>query len=359
MAILALPAIGGKFGVRGGGYTMSNSGAWGITAERLIDVPAPPTRTVNMNQLGQALTELRNPPIAVLFVYNCNPVATVPNQNLVRQGLSREDLFTVLHEQVLTDTAPYADVLLPATTFLEHYDIAKGYGAYHLHLVQPVIDVIGESRPNHEVFRDLGVRLGLAEVGDDLGEAGALMEIAARLPDTVAPALLDSRLAPAPAGGRPVQFVDVEPKTADARVHLFPAELTSRDGLYQYESDPATSRHPLSLISPASEHTISSTLAELRPGIARLKIHPDDAHARSIGEGDTVRVFNDLGEVHCEADVTPDLRAGTVSLPKGLWAQSTFNGSTANALVPDTLTDIAGGACFNDARVQVELLGRH
>jgi anaerobic selenocysteine-containing dehydrogenase len=359
MAILALPAIGGKFAVRGGGYTMSNSGAWGITAERLIDVPAPPVRTVNMNHLGRALTEYDNPPISVLFVYNCNPLATVPDQNRVRLGLERDDLFTVVSEQVMTDTAPYADVLLPATTFLEHYDIAKGYGAYHFHLVQPVVAAVGESRPNHEVFRELGARLGLAKRNDELGEAGALMETASLLPDTLAPALLEGRVAPAPANGQPIQFIDVHPKTADGRVHLFPAELDSRAGLYHYEPDPATARHPLCLISPASEHTISSTLGELRPGVAHLKLHPEDAHARSIGDGDTVRIFNDLGEVQCEASVSPEIRPGTVSLPKGLWARSTFNGSTANALVPDSLTDIAGGACFNDARVQVELLARH
>jgi anaerobic selenocysteine-containing dehydrogenase len=359
MAILALPAIGGKFGVHGGGYTMSNSGAWGITPEKLIDVPAPAVRVVNMNHLGRALTEYDNPPISVLFVYNCNPLATVPDQNRVRKGLERDDLFTVVYEQVMTDTAPYADVLLPATTFLEHYDIAKGYGAYHFHLVQPVVSAVGESRPNHEVFRDLGVRLGLTSGGDDLGEAGAFMDTAARLPKTLSPALLEGRVAPAPAEGRPVQFGDVTPQTPDGKVHLFPSSLQSRAGLYHYEPDPATATYPLSLISPASEHTISSTLGELRPGVARLKIHPDDAHARSIAEGDTVRVFNDLGAVECEASVTPEIRPGTVSLPKGLWARSTFNGSTANALVPDTLTDIAGGACFNDARVQVEILARH
>ena len=142
-------------------------------------------------------------------------------------------------------------------------------------------------------------------------------------------------------------------------MHLFPPEVATADGLYAYTPDPATSRHPLSLISPASEHTISSTLAELRPGIARLKIHPDDAHPRLIEEGDAVRVFNDLGDVQCEASISGEVRPGTVALPKGLWARSTFNGATANALVPDTLTDIAGGACFNDARVQVELLARH
>src|SRR6185295_7831397 len=131
-------------------------------------------------------TEYRDPPVAVLFVYNCNPLATVPDQNRVRRGLEREDLFTVAFEQVMTDTAEYADLLLPATTFLEHYDIAKGYGAYHFQLVQPVIDAVGEARPNHEVFRALGERLGLREpagADDDLGETGAVLEAAARLPE--------------------------------------------------------------------------------------------------------------------------------------------------------------------------------
>jgi anaerobic selenocysteine-containing dehydrogenase len=360
LAVLALPAVGGKFGVRGGGYTMSNSAAWGIQADRLIDTEAPATRVINMNQLGRVLTDVDDPPVSVLFVYNCNPVATVPHQNLVRRGLAREDLFTVVHEQVMTDTVAYADVVLPATTFLEHYDIAKGYGAYHVHLVQPAIDAVGESRPNQEVFRELGVRLGVTpESDDDLGETGALIDAASRLPDGVRPAILEGGALQTPGEGRPVMFVDVMPRTPDQRVHLFPQDLVTSTGLYTYAPDPQTPGHPLTLISPASEHTISSTLAELRPGIARLKIHPEDAHPRSIGDGEAVRVFNELGDVHCEASVSAEMRPGTVSLPKGLWARSTYNGSTANALVPDTLTDIAGGACFNDARVQVELLGRH
>src|SRR5581483_11691168 len=109
---------------------------WGVKAEDLIDTPAPPTRVVNMNQLGRALTEFTTPPVSVLFVYNCNPAATVPDQNRVIRGLERDDLFTIVFEQVMTDTARYADLVLPATTFLEHYDIAKGYGAYHFQLVQ-------------------------------------------------------------------------------------------------------------------------------------------------------------------------------------------------------------------------------
>jgi anaerobic selenocysteine-containing dehydrogenase len=358
MAILALPAVAGKFGVRGGGYTMSNSGAWNIKNDALIGVTAPPVRSVNMNHLGRALTEYRDPPVAVLFVYNCNPLATVPHQNLVRRGLSREDLFTVVFEQVMTDTAEFADVVLPATTFLEHYDVAKGYGAYHLHLVQPVIAAVGESRPNHEVFRELGVRLGLS-AEDELGEAGALLDAAAHLPEQHAATLLHGQPLAAPGGGAPVQLVDVLPRTPDERIHLFPETLAAEADLYRYAADPATASYPLSLISPASEHTVSSTLGELRPSIAKVKIHPDDAHPRSIADGDAVRLFNDLGEVHCEASITPEIRPGTLSLPKGLWAQSTFNGATACALAPDTLTDIAGGACFNDARVQIELLARH
>ncbi len=358
MAILALPAVGGKFGVRGGGYTMSNSGAWGITAERIIDTPAPATRVVNMNQLGRALTEFDDPPVSVLFVYNCNPIATVPDQNRVRQGLEREDLFTVVHEQVMTDTAKYADLVLPATTFLEHYDVAKGYGAYHLHLVQPAIDAVAEARPNHELFRALGVRFGLAE-DDELGETGALLDMAARLPPATVPAVLESAPPPAPGNGQPIQFVDLHPKTPDGKIHLFPAGLPAQTAIYHYEPDPATSAYPLSLISPASEHTISSTLGEFRPSIARVKINPEDARPRVIAEGDSVRIFNALGEVHCEASISPEVRPGTLSLAKGLWAKSTFNGATSNALVPDTLTDIGGGACFNDARVQIELLARH
>ena len=359
LAIMALPAVGGKFGVRGGGYTMSNSGAWGISQERIIDVDAPQTRVVNMNQLGRALTTFNDPKVSVLFVYNSNPLATSPNQNEIRRGLMRDDLFTIVHEQVMTDTALHADLVLPATTFLEHYDVAKGYGAYHLHLVQPAISPFAESRSNHELFHELSVRLGFAEP-DDIGEPGALLEAMAKMPEPIAAALAADQPVPRPGDGRPVQFVDVFPATPHGRVQLHPVGL-SADGSapYVYRPDPSTDAYPLSLISPASEHTISSTLGECRPGIAKVKIHPDDARLRMLTDGDPIRMFNELGDVWCEADVTPEVRPGTVALPKGLWAKSTFNGATANALVPDTLTDFGGGACFNDARVQIELRGRH
>jgi len=153
-----------------------------------------------------------------------------------------------------------------------------------------------------------------------------------------------------------VQFVDVFPRTPDGKANLFPDELEREAplGLYTYQPDPATERFPLALLSPSSEKAISSSLFELVRQPAALTIHPEDAHPRSITEGDAIRVFNDLGDVRCLASVSPTVRPGTVSLPKGLWSRHTANGSTANALAPDTLTDIGAGACFNDARVQVE-----
>jgi anaerobic selenocysteine-containing dehydrogenase len=209
------------------------------------------------------------------------------------------------------------------------------------------------------VFRELGARLELSEAGDDIGETGALIDALPRMPGPLAAALAEGQPAPAPGQGRPIQFVDVLPKTPDGIAHLYPATLAASGALYRYQPNPGTSAYPLALISPASEHTISSTLGELRPGVARVKIHPDDAAPRSISEGDTVRIFNALGEVHCEASVTPETRPGTLALPKGLWARSTLNGATATALAPDTLEELSGGACFNDARVQIELFARH
>ena len=358
-AVLALPAVAGKFGVRGGGFSMSNSAALGVKAAAWMnDTPEPQTRIVNMNKLGRALLEYDDPPVEMLFVYNCNPLATMPDQNRVLRGLQRDDLFTVVYDQVVTDTARYADVLLPATTFLENYDIAKGYGPITLQLVRPAIEPVGESRPNPEVFSDLAERLGIGIAEE---ETDTLLRIAARIPEPYGSELMERGAATPPYGGTPIQFVDVFPLTPDRKVHLCPEELDQEapGGLYAYRPDPATARYPLALISPASEKTVSSTMGELRARAGVLQMHPSDARARGLANDDPVRVFNDLGEVHVPLGINKDMRPGTVSLPKGLWRKSTYNGATSNALVPDTLTDVAGGACFNDARVEVALLGRH
>ena len=358
-AVMALPAVAGKFGVRGGGFSMSNSSAWGIKAAAWMnDTPEPQTRVVNMNHLGRALLDYDAPPIQMLFVYNCNPLATMPDQNRVMRGLQRDDLFTVVFEQVFTDTARYADVILPATTFLENYDIAKGYGPISLQLVRPAIEPVGESRANAEVFSDLAQRLGVGEAEE---ETDTLLRVVGRIPQAVGAELMDRGAATPPHGGAPIQFVDVFPLTPDRKVHLCPEALDQEapDGLYAYRPDPASERYPLALISPASEKTVSSTLGELRERAGVLQMHPADAAARGLAQDDPVRVFNDLGEVHVPLGINKDLRPGTVSLPKGLWRKSTYNGSTATALAPDSLTDVGGGACFNDARVQVASLGRH
>ena len=358
-AVLALPATGGKFGVRGGGFSMSNSTALGIKSDAWMnDTPEPQTRLVNMNHLGRALTEYTDPRVEMLFVYNCNPLATMPDQNRVLDGLKRDDLFTVVYEQVFTDTARYADVLLPATTFLENYDIAKSYGPITLQLVRPVIEPVGEARANAEVFSDLAARLG---IGDAEEETDTLLRIANRLPEHLSAELLEAGSVTPPFGGAPIQFVDVFPLTPDRKIDLFPAALDAGApaGLYGYQPDPASDKYPLALISPASEKSVSSTLAELRQRVAVLQMHPSDAQVRGLATDDPVRVFNDRGEVQCPVALNPDMRPGTVSLPKGLWRKSTYNGSTSNALVPDSLTDLGGGACFNDARVQVASLGKH
>jgi anaerobic selenocysteine-containing dehydrogenase len=207
LAILALPAVGGKFGVRGGGYAMSNSASWNIGRSWVRD-PEPQTRIVNMNHLGRALTEYQAPPVQALFVYNSNPAATSPDQTRILAGLSRDDLFTVVFEQVMTDTAFFADVVLPATTFLEGYDLARGYGPISLRLGRPVIEPVGEARSNADVFGELLQRLDLDAETDPRGEIEEMLDVIARLPDSIGADLREHGAATPPCGGRPVQFKD-------------------------------------------------------------------------------------------------------------------------------------------------------
>jgi anaerobic selenocysteine-containing dehydrogenase len=312
-----------------------------------------------MNQLGRALLDLDRPPVKLLFVYNSNPAVTMPDQNRVLKGLAREDLFTVVFDQVLTDTAHFADILLPATTFLEAYDLARAYGPISLQLIRPGVEAVAEARPNADVFGDLSSRLGLTEPGEPEGELDMMLQVLDEMPGTVGRQLRDHGRAVPPFGDAPVQFVDVFPGTPDGKVDLFPESLESEThgGLYCYAPDRRSDGFPLVLISPASDRTISSTLGELPRPETRLLMHPDDAAARALEDGASVTVFNDLGEVRCSLSVAPSVRPGTVVLPKGLWRHGTRNGSTATALAPDSLTDFGGGACFNDARVEVKRFG--
>ena len=355
-AVLALPAVAGKFGVRGGGYTLSNSGAWKLDASAIAG-PERSTRVINMNRLGEALAADASSPVRLLFIYNSNALVTTPNASLVERGLAREDLFTVVFDQVMTDTARFADLILPATTFLEHRELSRGYGAFVLHDTPAVVAPAGEARSNYEVFGELAVRTGVAR-GDEIPsaeQAVATMLGATGRGEELRRQLDERGVAHPPFGEHPVQFVDVFPKTADRRIHLVPEALDAEapEGLYAFRADPATAGEPLALISPATNRTISSTLGQLRKGPVPLEMNPDDAAARGLSSGDRVRVSNRFGIVVCRVRVAPEMRRGVVDLPKGLWRHNTENGATACSLAPDTLTDLGGGACFNDARVEV------
>jgi len=355
-AVLALPAVAGKFGVRGGGYTMSNSSVWQLAPA--VPDRMPRTRLVNMNRLGRALLgEEGGPAVELLFVYNANPLVTTPDQERIRRGLEREDLFTVVFDQVATDTTRYADVVLPATTFLEHVDLQASYGTLALQLCRPVIERFEEARPNYEVFGELLERTGLRQEGDTSDPWELLDRLTAEQPGLRAALEADGIVQPEIE--RPVQFVDAFPRTPDRRAHLVSAALDAEapDGLYAYAADPGGEAHPLALLSPATSRTINSTLGQLFEGESPLHMHPDDARARGLADGDPVRVHNPLGEVRTSLRLDDSLRPGVVELSKGIWCRNTANGATANALAPDSLSDVAGGACFNDARVQVERVG--
>jgi len=358
-AILAMPALLGKFGVRGGGYTMSNSGAAQLDTGKIFGPVRWQTRVINQTQLGAVLNgdlPLPGPPVRGLFIYNCNPAVTAPHQSAILRGLAREDLFTVVCEQVMTDTAEYADILLPAVTFLEQREIRRAYGSYVVGGVQPVIPPRGEAKPNEEVFALLGRAMGWRhepfswDTDTFMRKVAAALTLdrhAADLPTFTAGKIQDYDFP----GPTPVQLQTVSPRTADGKIHLTPPGLGKSPFHYQPVQKDG---FPLALISPSNNKMISSTLGEFNYPALRLTIHPADAAARRVTDGDTVRVFNELGEVVCRTHVSPSIREGVVSLPKGAWRKSSLNSFTATALCPDDVNVVGGGACFNDARVEVE-----
>jgi anaerobic selenocysteine-containing dehydrogenase len=353
-AILAMPALLGKFGVRGGGYTLSNSGAAKLDLKKIFGEYNWSTRVINMTQLGAVLDGQLQPPIKGLFVYNCNPAVTVPDQNAVLRGLAREDLFTVVFEQVMTDTAKYADVLLPAATFLEHRDVKRSYGSYVVGGVRPAIPARGEARSNVDVFAALGRAMSWTHAPFSWDEKTYVQKITDALtlhgrPADAATLATGVHTYDFP-GPTPVQFKTAFPQTPDGKIHLTPSGL----GKTPYQYRPVHSeRFPLALISPATSKLITSTLGEFNLPELWLTMHPADAAPRAIADRDEVRVFNDLGEVVCRVRLSERTRPGVVSMPKGAWRKAARNGRTATALCPADVNDVGGGACFNDARVEV------
>jgi anaerobic selenocysteine-containing dehydrogenase len=300
---------------------------------------------------------VRDPRIECLFVYNCNPVATAPDQRTVIEQLARDDLFVIVHDQVMTDTARLADIVLPATTFLEHREIRRGYGTMRLFDSPAVATPVGQSRSNNQLFGALLERLGLVRPGDATTDDELVAATLSASPhgDALRAQLASGRVAVPPDGGNLVPFVDVFPGTPDGKIHLVPGALDREAplGLYGYRPDPGTGEYPLALISPALATQISSSFGQLRKAPAQLELSPADAAARGLSSGDRVRVWNASGEVECLVKVASEVRDGVCVLPKGLWRRHTANGYTANALIPADLADLAGQAAFNDARVQV------
>jgi len=353
-AILAMPALLGTFGVRGGGYTLSNSGAVRFDRDAVLGPLDWRTRCLNQSELGKQLTDHLDPTVAALFVYNCNPAVSTPNQNRVLAGLAREDLFTVVFDQVMTDTARYADIVLPATSFLEHWDVRVAYGRYVVGLTRPAIPPAGEAKSNVEVFGLLGRAMGFTDQGFGWTQAEAAAKVldALRTSDGehLEPVDDGSTWRPAFDGGRPVQFSSVFPLTADRKAHLAPAALGPSPYRWEAVTD---ERHPLTLISPATSKTVNSTMGQYALPKLYVEIAPEDARARGIADGDEVLVYNDLGEVVCRARVTDRVRSGVVLIPKGAWRRSSPSNATATALCPDHVSAVGGGACYNDARVQI------
>lgn len=362
-AILSMPALLGKFGVRGGGYTLSNSGAGTVDWNELDSVNWT-GRSINMTELARLLQDdTLAPPIRSLFVYNCNPVATVPDQNRLIEALGDEELFTVVFDQVMTDTAKFADILLPAPTFLEQHDLRRSYGSYALGGTKPVIESRGESRPNLRVFLDLGRAMGFSDglFAEHHDEASIRKKMLSAI-RLVGKPVDDAGTEEVDAGrvihydfdgDSPVQFRNVLPGLDGSRVQLIPDCLGGSPYEYHALLSP---EFPLALISPSHAKLVNSTLGEVHLNRLMVHMHPVDATSRSIVTGEKVSVFNELGEVHCEVRVDEHVRRGVVMMPKGAWMRSSANGRTSTALTPSTTNVVAGGACFNDARVQVSRL---
>ncbi len=367
-AVFALPALAGKWGVPGGGLVNGAGHVFAKTPARLArpDLVPPRTRTLNIIDVGRHLLDPDlSPPVRALFIYNHNPLIVHPDQNLLRQGLARPDLFTVGVDVVMTDSLAYADVVLPAASHFEYADLYAAYGAHWLQRAEPVIRPVGDSLPNSEIFRRLATRFGFdepcfratdAELMDD-----AIDPADPRLGGVRPSALpLDRALSMTVGGADALLFKNVSPKTPSGKVELASPYLEGKYGARLPTYRPFASPYPLILVTPASDQRTTSTFGGLAASDATpaLEMHPDDARARGLVDGVWVRVWNDLGEVHLPLSVTDAICPGVVLSLKGAWMRTTDNGQTVSALAPTHHADISEGACYNDARVEVELYTR-
>jgi len=362
-AIAALPALAGKFGVAGGGLVGGAGHAFPKTLDKLTRSDWAPAgaRTFNIIDIGALLLDEKlDPPLKALFIYNHNPLIVHPDQNRLKRGLAREDLFIVGIEIAMTDTMAYADVILPACTHFEHADVYAAYGQQYLQRAEPVIPPVGESLPNTEIFRRLAARFAFDDAAFRQTDS-ELMDAALNADD---PRMQGLRASAVPtdralrmefAGQEPVLFQNVSPRTPSGRIELESALLGARYGAALPGYQPLTSAYPLTLITPASDQRITSTFGGLAASDATpvLEMNPADATARGLVDGTRVKVWNDQGQVFLPLRITAAVRPGVVSSDKGAWLRTSPNGQTVSALAPTHKADLADGACFNDTRVDV------
>jgi anaerobic selenocysteine-containing dehydrogenase len=372
--ISCIPGVTGDFRHPGGGVFYDTRGFFGLDWAALWrdDLRARPARELHMTRLGEGLLDVRDPPVKVLFVYASNPAASVPHQTKVLRGLAREDLFTVVVDHFLTDTARWADLVLPATMQIEHQDLLVSYGHLYLSWNEPAAPPPGECLPTTEIFRRLSRTMGLTEPalfdGDEelarqvLGNghpslAGiTLEELKARgwmrlnHPDPFVPFAAGF---PTPSGK--LEFVSPRMSGCglDPVAGYTPAHEASQ------KDTPLAREYPLALITPANHFFLNSIFANLasqqrRAGAAVLLIHPDDAASSGISAGDEVRVANARGSFLAVAEVTDAVRPGVVASTKGRWPGTVKGATTVNATVDERDSDMGGGAVFHDNRVRVD-----
>lgn len=366
-AIAALPALTGSWKEVGGGLQLSVSHAFQFN-RKALEMPelGPPARSINMSELGSALTAVENPPVKAIVVYNSNPAAIAPDQNRVLKGFRRDDLFTVVLEQFQTDTADYADILLPSTTFLEHTDLYLAYGHYHLQLAKPVIPAPGEARSNVDVFRALAGRMGFDDAcfkdsDDDM--IRALLNSGHPFLEGITLERLDRehsvRLNVATAGTPFLPFAEGKFGTQSGKCELdvpdYVPPVESRFG-----DEALAKKFPLEFVSSKNDDSMNSTFGNrdtVDKQTSVLHIATEDAERRGIRTGDLVRAFNDRGSLLLTAEVDGVVGQGVVRAPSVRWAKRSLDGRSANALTSEKLTDIGGGPTFYSCLVEVEKCG--
>jgi anaerobic selenocysteine-containing dehydrogenase len=376
-AIACLPALTGAYSHPSGGALLASSRSFGLdlaALERRDLMPKSAPRTINMVQLGRALTDpAMSPPVQALYVYNSNPASVVPNQDLVLRGLAREDLFTVVHEQHLTDTTDYADIVLPATTSMEHLDLYKSFGHLYVQLAEPVIDPAGESRSNWHVVRQLARAMGLSDPHFEKDEPALVREVLASGDPSIAGITYERlkeersvRLSVARpylpfADGAPTPSGKVEFVSGTKRAGGLPSLPTYVPLVEGPENETLTRRYPLQCIVPPNRFFLNSSFSQSEMLRRRQRgpsvfLHPVDARSRGIADGDAVVVRSARGEARFAATVTDDTRPGLCVIEGIWWSKHQAGGRGVNAITDDRVADIGGGPALHSNLVEVARL---